>query len=137
MALISDGRKRGIAEILTGAPGGTLFVPGERSLSGREIWLAHSRSRGAVVVDDGAVEALSKRGRSLLPSGVVSVSGDFEAGDLIGVENSERCEIARGLAQYGAEDVRKIMGKQTSEAAAILNIGNGLEVIHRDNMVVL
>ena len=73
----------------------------------------------------------------MLPSGIVRVIGDFEVGELIGVESKQRVEIARGLTRFDADDVRRIRGKKTPEVAEILGINNGAVVIHRDDMVVL
>ena len=137
MAVIANGCTSGLREILDGADCGTLFVSDNRSLNSRDLWLAHSRKRGGVVVDDGAVVALSDRGKSLLPSGIIRVIGDFEVGELIGVESEQRVEIARGLTRFDADDVRRIRGKKTPEVAEILGINNGAVVIHRDDMVVL
>ena len=137
MAVIANGCTNGLREILDGADYGTLFVADNWSLNSRDLWLAHSRKRGGVVVDDGAVVALSDGGRSLLPSGIVRVIGDFEVGELIGVESEQRVEVARGLTRFGADDVRRIRGKKTPEVAEILGIDNGAVVIHRDDMVVL
>ena len=136
MTLIANGQKHRLAEILDGEDVGTLFVPGERSLTDKKIWLAHSRRRGAVVVDDGAAEALVCRGKSLLPSGVVEVVGDFEAGDLIGVERLSREEIARGQVRFSSAQVLQVLGKQTTDVADILAVDGRAEVIHRDDMVV-
>jgi glutamate 5-kinase len=83
------------------------------------------------------VEALWQRGKSLLPSGILEVVGDFDAGDLIGVEDLGRREFARGLARYGSAEIRQILGKRTSEVASILGRQEGAEVIHRDDLVVL
>lgn len=137
MAVIANGCTNGLREILDGADYGTLFVADNWSLNSRDLWLAHSRKRGGVVVDDGAVVALSDGGKSLLPSGIVRVIGDFEVGELIGVESEQRVEVARGLTRFGADDVRRIRGKKTPEVAEILGIDNGAVVIHRDDMVVL
>lgn len=136
MALITNGKTCGLADALAGADVGTLFVPGAPGLNNREIWMAHSRKRGVIVVDDGAVEAVVRRGKSLLPSGIVAVVGDFEAGDLVGIEDQHQVEIARGLVHYCAEDVQKIRGQKMSQVAGILNVDAGAEVIHRDHMVV-
>ena len=136
MALIANGKTCRLDDALSGADVGTLFVPGAPRLNNREIWMAHSRKRGVIVVDDGAAEAVVKRGKSLLPSGVVAVVGDFEAGDLVGIEDPHQVEIARGLVHYSAEDVQKIRGQKMSQVAKILNGDVGAEVIHRDHMVV-
>jgi len=136
MTLIANGQKNSLLGMLSGEQVGTLVVPDDRSLSGKEVWLAQSRRRGVVVVDDGAAEALVQGGKSLLPSGVVGVMGDFDAGDLVGVENVDRVEIARGLVRFGANEVGLIKGKQTGEIADILEDVQSAEVIHRDQMVV-
>jgi glutamate 5-kinase len=136
MTLIANGRKNGLAAILAGENVGTLVVPDDRNLSGKEVWLAQSRRRGVIVVDDGAATALVNGGKSLLPSGVVDALGDFDAGDLVGVENIHRVEIARGLVRFDVKQVHLIRGKQTGEVAEILDNVHGTEVIHRDHMVV-
>ena len=135
--VIANGNKVGLGELFAGVEAGTLFTAAPRELTDRKLWIANTRRRGAVVVDDGAVEALWRRGKSLLPSGVLEVVGDFDAGELIGVEDHGRREFARGLARYGAAEIRKIQGRKTSEVASILGQTNGTEVIHRDDLVVL
>ncbi len=135
--IIANGHKVGLAELFAGVEAGTLFAAEARELTDRKLWIANTRRRGAVVVDDGAVEALWQRGKSLLPSGVLEVVGDFDAGELIGVEDLGRREFARGLARYAASEIRKILGRKTSEAASILGRRDGTEVIHRDDLVLL
>ena len=110
MMVIANGHTTGIADILAGRPVGTLFLQRAGRLPGRKLWIADSRRKGTVVVDDGAVEAIWSRGKSLLPSGIVGVVGDFEAGDLIGVVDRAETEVARGLVRYGAGEIRKILG---------------------------
>ncbi len=137
MMVIANGHTTRIIDILEGKKVGTLFMPGKGRLTSRKVWIANTRKKGAVVVDDGAVEAIGTRGKSLLPSGILDVVGAFEAGELIGVEDPGGMEIARGLVRYGSEEVRKILGKKTSEVAAVLEGVEGAEVIHRDDLVVL
>ena len=78
-----------------------------------------------------------KRGKSLLPSGIVKVVGAFDAGELIAVEDRRRLEVARGVVKYGSEEVQRILGKSTGEVVAILDVETGGEVVHRDDLVVL
>ncbi len=137
MAVIANGHKIGLGQILAGLPAGTLFLAARERLPGRKLWIANSRLHGAVVVDDGAVDAIVKRGKSLLPSGIVKVVGAFEAGELIGVEDRRRLEVARGLVKYGSDEVQRILGKTTAEAVSILDVETGGEVVHRDDLVVL
>ena len=137
MMLIANGLTARVSDIFSGEPVGTLFLASEGKMASRKLWLANTRPRGSVVVDRGAATAIGSRGKSLLPSGVVDVVGAFQAGDLIGVEDESHVEIARGLARYGSREVRKILGKKTSEIAAILSTEAGEEVVHRDDLVLL
>ncbi|MDE2998828.1 MAG: glutamate 5-kinase [Gemmatimonadota bacterium] len=137
LAVIANGHKIGLSRILAGAPAGTLFLAARERLPGRKLWIANSRRNGAVVVDDGAVEAIVKRGKSLLPSGILKVEGAFEAGELIAVEDRRRTEVARGVVRYGSGDVQRILGKSTGDVFSILDVESGGEVVHRDDLVVL
>ena len=137
MMVIANGHTTGILEVVDGGGVGTLFFADPCRLTGRKLWIANSRSKGAVTVDEGAVRAVRDRGKSLLPSGVVAVKGSFASGELIGVEDSAGREIARGLVRYPADQVRRILGHKTAEAAEILQVDSPQEVIHRDDMVVI
>lgn len=134
--VIANGLTTRITDLLSGEEVGTLFLPKRGRVKSRKLWLAGMLRKGTVIVDKGAAEAIWKRGKSLLPSGVLEVVGEFAAGELIGVEDSGRREVARGLTRYGSGDVRRILGRKTSEVASILTGESGEEVIHRDNMVV-
>jgi len=137
--VIASGMRDGVVrEVLSGANIGTLFLSKESRLHIRKRWLAFgSRIRGSVVVDKGCEQAIVTTGSSLLPAGVTAVEGEFEQGSTIRVLTDEGREIARGVVNYGADDVRKIAGAQTQDI--IERLGSKLydEVIHRDNMVLL
>lgn len=137
--VIASGMHDGVVrEVLSGANIGTLFLSKESRLHIRKRWLAFgSRIRGSVVVDKGCEQAIVTTGSSLLPAGVTAVEGEFEQGSTIRVLTDEGREIARGVVNYGADDVRKIAGAQTQDI--IDRLGSKLydEVIHRDNMVLL
>jgi glutamate 5-kinase len=137
LAVIANGHKMGLGQILAGMPSGTLFLAAREKLPSRKLWIANSRRQGAVIVDDGAVEAIVKRGKSLLPSGIVKVVGAFEAGELIAVEDRRRLEVARGVVKYGSDEVQRILGKSTGEVVSILDVETGGEVVHRDDLLVL
>lgn len=136
---IINGRKKGLlVSLLRGAAQGTYFRPGEARLSHRKGWIAYgSKAAGTLVLDDGAVKALIQMGRSLLPSGVVTVTGDFEAGDPVHCVDAKGKRIAKGLTNYSAADIRKILGRQTAEIEVVLGFKYSDEIIHRDNLVVL
>jgi glutamate 5-kinase len=126
-----------LERVAAGEDVGTLILPGER-LASRKHWLAFTtRTRGAMVVDDGAARALRTRGRSLLPAGIVEVRGDFGMGDPVVCLDSQGAELARGLVAYTAKDVARIMGRPTKEISQVLGFSNGDEVIHRNDLVIL
>lgn len=135
--VIAGGREPDILHrILTGEKTGTYFRARERSLDCRKRWIAYGQAaHGRITVDDGARKALLDDGKSLLPSGILEVAGEFEAGEMIAVEDRYGFEFARGLAGYSAGELRKIKGLRTEKAAKILQKEVG-EAIHRNNMVV-
>jgi glutamate 5-kinase len=90
-----------------------------------------------VVVDDGASDVLLKKGKSLLPSGVVRVEGRFERGACVRVCGMDGKEFARGLSDYSGAEIARIAGRKSSEIEEILGYRYGDVIIHRDNLVVL
>jgi glutamate 5-kinase len=105
---------------------------------GRKRWLLAQRATaGSVTVDAGAAEALLRRGKSLLPVGIKEVQGEFQRGALIGVRDGAGREIARGLGNYAAEDLRRILGQRSPEIGELLGYDYGPEFIHRDKLVLL
>ncbi|WP_432785476.1 Glutamate 5-kinase [Oligella sp. MSHR50489EDL] len=106
-------------------------------LSARKQWLAaHLHVNGYLVLDAGAINALTHLGKSLLPIGITEVRGDFERGDLVACIDKEGNEYARGLVSYSAEDARKIIGKSSSQIENILGAVTAIDMIHRDNMII-
>ena len=137
--VIANGQKPGvITRILEGENEGTVFLPKGYKMSSRKRWIAYSvPCKGAIKVDAGARYALIEQGKSLLPSGITEVSGDFEFGDIVSCVDETGKEFARGLTNYSAEEVNAIKGKNTSQIESLLGHRYYDEVIHRDNMVVL
>ena len=125
-------------EIFAGNNSGTLFLPAKNRMNVRKKWIGFvSDSKGIIVVDGGAKNALLAKQKSLLPSGVLEVRGEFKTDDTISVVDTEGKEIARGVAGYTSSDLNKIKGKKTSEIQKILNRKGGDEVIHRNNLVLI
>lgn len=125
--VIANGATRGIITSIINDPGsqGTLFTP-SAGLTERERWIAFgTKTKGRIVIDDGARAALINK-KSLLSVGVSAVSGSFEAGDIVSVEDSGGCECARGKVGIGSRQLDKIKGSRFDK-----------EVIHRDNIVIL
>ena len=137
--LIINGEQAGLLPaVFQGAEAGTFFLPRERRLTSRKHWIAFTlRAKGQVALDAGAVEALVRRGKSLLPSGIVEVHGDFEPGDAVSCLDPQGKEFAKGLVNFSAETLRRIKGLKTAEAQQVLGLQEYEEVIHRDNLVIL
>ncbi|MBK6974333.1 MAG: glutamate 5-kinase [Sterolibacteriaceae bacterium] len=114
---------------------GTLLFASRTPLAARKQWLAdHLQLAGSLTLDDGAAKALAA-GKSLLPIGVVSISGDFERGAVVACRNADGREVARGLINYSSIEARRIARKGSHEIEAILGYVDELELIHRDNLV--
>lgn len=135
--VLADGRAASLAAILRGDPVGTLFLAAEKPLDHRKRWIAHSlREAGAVGVDAGGVKAVREGGKSLLPAGVKTCEGNFLAGDAVAIRGPDGKDVAKGVANYSADEIRRIMGVQTKEIEKVLGYKYFDEVVHRDNMVV-
>ncbi|MBC8161969.1 MAG: glutamate 5-kinase [Roseiflexaceae bacterium] len=127
-----------LSKLLAGELIGTHFPALVSHIESRKRWLlAETAHHSRVVADAGAAQALVERGKSLLPAGVCGVEGEFERGQTIRIFAFEGQEIARGLAQYSARELRLIMGQRSSAIAELLGYDYGPEAVHRDDMVVL
>jgi glutamate 5-kinase len=135
--IIASGHPPGILDaIFRGEPVGTLFLAQGKSISPWKRWIGFSaQPKGSLTIDAGAAEAVRRHGRSLLPIGVVSLSGSFEKGDVVAVLDENRREIARGLTNYAARELQQIIGLRTSQIGDVLGHRPYDESIHRDNMV--
>ena len=136
--IIAPGKKKGVLnDIFAGKEIGTLFLPTSGHMSSRKYWIAFTlRSRGKLIMDDGAKTAVLEEGKSLLPSGIVNVEGDFGIGDPVTCVDMAGTVVAKGLVNYSAPDIRKIMGIKSSKIEQILGYKDYDEVIHRDNLAV-
>jgi glutamate 5-kinase len=113
----------------------TWFLARSDPVTARKRWIAGTlEPKGAVVLDNGAVQALAS-GKSLLPAGVTKVEGSFERGDAVVIRTLEGVEIGRGLTAYGYQEAKAIIGRKSSEIAEILGYLGRPELIHRDDMM--
>jgi glutamate 5-kinase len=138
--VIASGREDGVlARLLAGESVGTYFAPRADPLAARKRWIAFAvPPQGRLTVDAGALRALRDEGRSLLPSGVVEVEGDFAAGEVVAVVGQlDGRELGRGLVNFDAGELRKIRGAKTRQIEERLGYRSVDEVIHRDNLVIL
>jgi glutamate 5-kinase len=126
------------AEALAGADVGTWFAPTAPRASTRLLWLAHAASaHGRLVLDDGAVTAVVRDRASLLPAGVVEVSGHFEPGDPVDLCDQNGRIRARGLVNYSSGELPGLLGRSTRELGRTLGPGYDRELVHRDDLVLL
>ena len=137
--IICSGREKDVlTRLAAGEMIGTELKAQTMTLAARKQWLAdHLQVRGRLTLDDGAVKALRSDGKSLLPIGVVDVSGNFDRGEVVSCLDSTGKEIARGLVNYGAADTRRILRTPSNQIEAKLGYVDEPELIHRDNLVLL
>ncbi len=137
--ILIAGKQPGIIEAaLRGEPVGTLFLPGGDGVSRRKHWIAYTlKPSGRVMIDEGACNVLLKKGKSLLPSGVVRVEGRFERGACVRICGKDGKEFARGLSDYSATEISLLAGKKSGDIEVILGYRYGDVIVHRDNLVVL
>ncbi len=138
--VIARGTEPDLPGIVAGRDVGTLFVPSSSgALGGRKRWIAFtSRSRGKLVVDNGACQALSGNRKSLLSSGIADIEGSFDSGDVVDiVASGEKEPFARGVTSYSSEDLARIKGLHSSRIEQVLGHDGPEEVIHKDNLVLL
>lgn len=125
-----------LSRIVRGESIGTFFKPSAHKLNSKGIWLAFgSLSSGKIFIDEGAKNAIINNGKSLLACGIKYVEGDFNAGDTVTVYDEQGCEVARGIVNFSAGDIKKIMGCSSEKIEEILGAKSFDEVIHRDNLV--
>jgi glutamate 5-kinase len=137
MVIMNGSEPARIQKVFQAEPVGTVFVGHQPAVNHRKRWIAFGpQPSGVLIVDDGAERALTRLGKSLLPSGVVAVNGEFDEGDPVRIVNCGNVELARGLTNYGRGQLEKIKGKRTGEIEAVLGFKSTDEVVHRDNMVV-
>jgi glutamate 5-kinase len=137
--IIANGKIPGnLDKILQGRDAGTLFLSEQNKLTSRKHWIAFTlKPLGEIIVDDGAKEAILAKSKSLLPSGIIKVQGEFDAGEAVACCDQDGAEFARGLARYSSADIVKIRGCKTAEIKKVLGCCPAQEVINRDDMVVL
>lgn len=135
--IIASGREPGtVTRILQGNVVGTLFLAQGAALAARKRWIGYTvQPRGYLVVDEGARQAITREGRSLLAIGIRECGGTFQKGDVISLRGPEGDEFARGLCNYSSVEVERIKGLKSDAIAAALGYCSYQEVVHRDNML--
>jgi glutamate 5-kinase len=127
-----------LLRLASGEQLGTQLIAEATSIAARKQWLAnHLQVRASLSLDGGAVLALSRDGKSLLPIGVTAAQGEFERGEVVSCLDPAGNEVARGLVNYSSEETRKIVRRPSTEIESILGYVDEPELIHRDNLVLL
>jgi len=136
--IISGNKKGAILSLLNGGHIGTEFKPQSRKISSKKGWIAYAiKPKGSLYIDDGAVRAILKSGKSLLPSGIVTVEGVFDTGDAVYCVDLNGNRVAKGIVNYSSQDTERIKGRKTPDIEPLLGYKYSDEIIHRDNLVVL
>lgn len=127
-----------LVKLAQGESVGTYLKSSLERLAARKQWMAdHLKLKGQLLLDEGAAEALQRNNRSLLPVGVTGCTGTFLRGDVVSCMAPDGREIARGLVNYSADEVRKIAKQPTAQIESILGYLDDTELVHRDNMVLI
>jgi glutamate 5-kinase len=136
--LIVNGKKGSVFDyLLDNQVQGTYFTPVKGGENARGQWLKHTlKSTGEIHIDEGAKSALTKKGASLLASGITEVSGHFGSGDAVQIMFQSKV-VAKGLSIYSAADLHTIKGQRSDKIEALLGFTLGKAVIHRDDMVLI
>jgi len=139
VAVIANSRTRDIIpRLLSGEKLGTVFVPASRRMSSRRRWIGQtSRTAGRILVDAGAAAALRQRGKSLLPSGILAVSGTFSRGAVVDILDPAGQSVARGVTNFSASDIDRVKGMKSADLLKTLGQQSATEVVHRNNMTLL
>jgi glutamate 5-kinase len=133
--VIANGFTSELTDIVDGKPVGTLFLPQEKKLGSRKRWIRFvSTPKGRLVLDAGAVQAVVQRRLSLLPKGIVRVEGNFAAGTVVELLTPEGVAVARGVANFSAADMTRIVGHNSAEIPEVIGHAAPQEAVHRDNL---
>ena len=138
-SFIGPGRQVDILKhLFSGEVIGTFFLPRQEKMQSRKRWIAYVlKPKGHLVLDQGACKAICQNGKSLLPSGILGVDGQFDVGDPVQCLDMHNKPVAVGLTNFSSEDLRKIKGIHTDQIVQILGSKESDEVMHRDNLVIL
>jgi glutamate 5-kinase len=135
--VIANGFKPGnLRQIVLSNDIGTVFIPGPHRIESKKRWIMSGlASKGKLIIDSGAALALKKRNKSLLPSGVVTIQGKFQRGDIVDIFDVEGNRLGCGISNYSSSETLAIKGAHSKAVPSILGYEYGSEIVHRNNMV--
>lgn len=134
--ILASGKNAAVLDdIRTGKVTGTLFLAAGQAVPAWKRWIGFTAApAGVLLIDEGACRAVREGGRSLLAVGITCVQGEFEPGALVGIQSDDGTELARGLANYSSDEIRRICGRRSDQIFETLGHVPYAEVIHRDNL---
>lgn len=136
MIVARGNRPNILIDLFGGKKMGTYFEARQEKMASRKCWIAHTLTpKGSITIDDGAVKAVTQRGKSLLPIGVIDVQGSFEQGAAVSFKTINDRIIGTGLVNYPSSEISLIKGLKTSQIESCLGSRHYDEIIHRDNLV--
>jgi glutamate 5-kinase len=136
-AIINGRIPKNLRFLFDGHELGTYFLPARDPIAARKHWIAFTKKpRGKLLLDEGARAAIIDGGKSLLPSGVRQIEGEFDRGDAVRLCTLDGREFAKGVTNYSSLELLRIMGRNTREIETILGYKYGDEIVHRDNLVI-
>ncbi len=136
--ILANGTRPGtLTDVLAGKPVGTFFVPPRNRLTAQKWWIAFAlrQPKGSLTIDEGAAEALLEKGKSLLASGALDVTGSFEVGAFVAVSSRAGTELGRGICNYSSSELARVRGMKSQDVARTLGAAAAPEVIHRNHLV--
>jgi glutamate 5-kinase len=137
MIIANGGKPDVLKKLFSGKDVGTFFTPKKKKLKSRKCWIAFTlKPKGIIRIDEGAAEAILNRGKSLLPSGIIGVEGEFSVGAPVEFRTMDNEILGTGLVNYSSTDIRKIMGLKSNQIKNCLGQKPYDDVIHRDNLAV-
>ena len=137
MVIAAGDKSNILLKLRAGQKHGTFFVPKTQRLASRKCWIAFSlKPQGILKIDDGAVRALLKNGKSLLPSGILEVTNDFGVGAAVEFVDRHDEVLGIGLVNYSSSEIKKIMGLKSNRIKQVLGHKSYDEIIHRDNLAI-
>jgi len=136
--IVNGTKKEALEQLLEHKNPGTHFIASQNIIKAKKHWLKHTlKSSGKVYLDQGAANALVNKGASLLPSGIVKVTGKFNRGDSIDLLTDKGIVIAKGISQYETKELQQIKGKHSVKIEDVLGYSNSDVIVHRDDMVII
>ncbi|MCX8085169.1 MAG: glutamate 5-kinase [Calditerrivibrio sp.] len=138
VGIINGKKPENIIRFLKGEIIGTFFSHIEDAIDRKKFWIAYAATpKGEIIIDSGAVRAILDMNRSLLPSGILDITGKFNIGDIVRITDIYGMEIARGKTRYTSSDLKKIKGQKTEKIQELLGYKISDEVIHKDDLVII